>query len=113
MEFSQFMTQQGIYIAAGLYVLGAIIKKTTFVPDWVIPWVLIACGIAASCLSIDGGFTIENIIQGIFSAGTAVLANQAVKQTISREPGEAFLSSKGYNEPQEGVELQDNGSKEE
>lgn len=113
MDFSQFMSQQGLYIAAGLYVLGMIIKKMTVIPDWVIPWILIAGGIAASCLSIEGGFTIENIIQGIFSAGAAVLTNQTIKQTRSRKPGDAFLSNKGYNEPQEGIEIQEDGSEKE
>lgn len=105
MDFSQFIVQQGIYIAAGLYVLGVLIKNTPVIPDWVIPWILIACGIIAAGFSMEGGFTIQNIIQGVFAAGAATLTNQAWKQSIKREPGTMFLNHTGYNLPQEGVAL--------
>ena len=104
MDFSQFMVQQGLYIAAGLYVLGTLIKNTPFLPDWVIPWILIACGIVAAGFSMDGGFTMKNIVQGIFAAGAATLTNQTWKQSTKREPGTVYLNNVGYNIPQEGVE---------
>lgn len=105
MDFSQFIVQQGLYIAAGLYVLGVFFKNTPAIPDWVIPWILIACGIIAAGISMEGGFTFQNIIQGVFAAGAATLTNQAWKQTIKREPGTMFLNHTGYNLPQEGEEL--------
>jgi|GEM_PF-633455 len=111
MDFTQFIVQQGLYIAAGLYVLGLIIKNVPFIPDWVIPWILIGGGIAAAGLSMEGGFTIHNIIQGIFAAGAAVLTNQTYKQSSQREPGKIYMNNVGYNVPQEGVEIQDERNK--
>lgn len=106
-DFTQFLVQQGVFIAAGLYVIGAIIKRASFVPNWVIPWILLVCGPIAAGFSMPGGFTVENIFQGIFAAGAAVLTNQVWKQTKEQEPGKDYLNNVGYNEPQEGVELSD------
>lgn len=109
-DFTQFMVQQGIFIAAGLYVLGAFIKRAPFVPDWLIPWILVLCGPIAACLSMEGGFTVYNVFQGIFAAGAAVLTNQVWKQTREQEPGKNYMNNVGYNEPQEGVKLSDGTS---
>lgn len=109
MDFTQFIVQQGLYIAAGLYVLGMLIKKVPFIPDWLIPWILIACGITATGLSMEGGFSIQNIFQGIFAAGAAVLVNQTYKQSSKREPGLSYMNRVGYNAPQEGIEITGEG----
>lgn len=109
-DFTQFMVQQGIFIAAGLYVLGAIIKRAPFVPNWLIPWILLVCGPIAAGLSMEGGFTVNNIFQGIFAAGAAVLTNQVWKQTLEQEPGKDYMNNIGYNEPQEGVKLSGGGT---
>lgn len=80
MDFMQFIIQEGLIIAAGLYVIGMIIKGIPKIPDWLIPFVLVALGVVAAGFSMDGGFTIGNIIQGVFAAGAAVLVNQGIKQ---------------------------------
>jgi hypothetical protein len=109
-DFTQFLVQQGVFIAAGLYVLGSIIKRAPFVPDWLIPWILLICGPIAACLSMEGGFIVENVFQGIFVAGAAVLTNQVWKQTRAQEPGKNYLNNVGYNEPQEGITLNESGN---
>ncbi len=109
MEFTQLIAKQGLYIAAGLYVLGLIIKNVPMIPDWVITWILIACGIVAAGFSMEGGFSVENVIQGVFAAGAAVLTNQTFKQSSKREPGKTYMNHFGYNIPQEGVEIKNEG----
>lgn len=100
MDFVTLMVEGGVFIAAGLYVVGLMLKKTPIVPDWVIPWALAGLGIVAAGFSMEGGFTVENILQGLFACGAAVWGNQAYKQTTLREPGEKFMNLFGSNEDQ-------------
>jgi hypothetical protein len=88
MDFMQFIIQEGLIIAAGLYVIGVIIKGIPNIPNWIIPFVLVALGVLAAGFSMDGGFTIANILQGIFAAGAAVLVNQGIKQASERDGDE-------------------------
>jgi hypothetical protein len=88
MDFMQFIIQEGLIIAAGLYVIGVIIKGIPNIPNWIIPFVLVALGVLAAGFSMEGGFTIANILQGIFAAGAAVLVNQGIKQVSERDGDE-------------------------
>jgi len=58
---------------------------------------------------MEGGFSIENVIQGVFAADAAVLTNQTFKQSSKREPGKTYMNHFGYNIPQEGVEIMNEG----
>lgn len=80
MDFISLLVDQGIAISAALYVTGMIIKKIPHIPNWSIPGILTVLGILAAVFSMDGGFTVHNICQGIFAAGAAVLTNQTIKQ---------------------------------
>jgi len=84
MDFSSLLVEQGVIIAAALYVVGMIIKKIPHIPNWLIPVILTVLGILAACLSMSEGLTVNNICQGIFAAGAAVLTNQTVKQIKGR-----------------------------
>ncbi|MEZ4357087.1 MAG: phage holin family protein [Eubacteriales bacterium] len=105
MDFMDLIVNKGIAVAAGLYIIGVFLKKAVFIPDWLIPFILLALGILASCFTIEGGFTVPNILQGIFATGLAVLGNQAYKQISTRDPGDAFVETYGGNDPDEEGEL--------
>lgn len=66
-----------------LYFLGFIMKRTEQLPDWLIPWLIIALGILFAVLLV--GLTPEGILQGILIAGATVLTHQLYKQTTERE----------------------------
>ncbi len=85
MDFMSFIVEQGLVIAAALYVVGEIFKRIPQFPDWLIPVMLMVLGILAAGFSLNGGFHVENIMQGVFAAGAAVLANQTIKQVSKRE----------------------------
>ncbi|MGN8644481.1 phage holin family protein [Gracilibacillus sp. HCP3S3_G5_1] len=61
--------------------MGYACKRTPFIPDWLIIWILIV-GIFAACTLY--GWTISSIVDGIMSTGMAVFCHQMVKQTFSR-----------------------------
>ena len=80
MNFASLLVKQSAIISTALYVVGMIIKKIPFIQNWLIPVILTVLGVIAACLSMDEGVTVDNICQGIFAAGAAVLANQTFKQ---------------------------------
>lgn len=106
MDLMGLLVDDGILIAAGLYVVGMFLKKTPFIPDWLIPYILTVIGVLAAGLSIKDGFVLQNILQGIFAAGAAVLTNQLKIQAAGQEAGDAFSYriEKMENRPMDNVE---------
>jgi hypothetical protein len=92
MDFMKFLLEQGVIIAAGLYVIGTFLKKASFLPDWLIPFILTVLGVLAAGFSMDGGFSVDNILQGVFATGAAVLANQIKKQATVQDVGDDYAN---------------------
>ncbi len=90
MDFMNYLTQSGLLIAAGLFVIGLFLKGASFIPDWCIPIILLVLGILAAVFSMDGGLTVSNILQGVFATGAAVLVNQVGKQVIKQDVGAKY-----------------------
>lgn len=70
-----------------LWCIGAALKRTPKVADWLIPYLLGVAGIAF-CLIIaltTGGSAVEGIMQGVITAGVAVYGNQLVKQATNKK----------------------------
>ena len=76
-EFTQFITENMYIVAAVLYVLGVFLKSIPTIPDWTIPFILTAIGIAFGVALIG---IPQGILEGVLCAGAAVLVNQMVKQ---------------------------------
>jgi hypothetical protein len=82
-----------IIIIAVTYVLGLFLKTIPNVPDWTIPFVLLAFAMVFSILykaiMLMEGFTAQSILSGflygILIAGIAVFGNQLIKQATERE----------------------------
>lgn len=106
MDFMALLINDGFLIAAGLYVIGIFLKKTPFIPDWLIPYILAVMGMLGAGFSIEGGFILHNILQGIFAAGAAVLANQMKKQATIQDAGDTFSyrMEQADNRPMDNVE---------
>lgn len=78
MDFISYIVNEGLILIPVLYFIGAVIKETPNVPDWLIPYILGVLGIIGA-ISIMGLHT-NSIIQGILIAGAAVYTNQTIKQ---------------------------------
>ena len=76
-QLTSFLAENMYIVAAALYVLGVFIKAIPKIPNWVIPFVLTAAGVAFGLLLIGGA---DGVLQGILAAGLAVLVNQGYKQ---------------------------------
>ena len=76
-EFTQFITENMYIVAAVLYVLGVFLKSIPNIPDWTIPFILTAIGIAFGVALIG---IPQGILEGVLCDGAAVLVNQMVKQ---------------------------------
>ena len=50
-DFTQFITGNMYIVAAVLYVLGVFLKSIPNIPDWTIPFILTAIGIAFGAVS--------------------------------------------------------------
>ncbi|MEC6747322.1 phage holin family protein [Marinilactibacillus sp. XAAS-LB27] len=79
MDILKFIFDEGLIMIPTLYVLGMFMKDSKKLPDWTIPFILLFISLILTPLLI-GGFTAENIVQGILVTGAAVLGDQLVKQ---------------------------------
>lgn len=77
-----YVVEQAFVLVPVLYVVGAILKQSKL-KDWLIPWVLLICGIVGAITFI--GFNANAIIQGILVAGVTVFGNQLIKQTTEKK----------------------------
>lgn len=83
MEFLEFVIDEALVLIPVLLILGAFLKGSPKIPDWIIPWVLTVVGIGAAMGIL--GLSVQSAIQGILVAGAAVLGHQLVKQTTKRD----------------------------
>lgn len=74
-----FMLEKALVLIPVLWIIGAIVKKTPVMPDWLIPYILLAFGIAGGLAIVSPD--VAGAVQGILAAGAAVLGHQLVKQT--------------------------------
>ncbi|MBQ8306073.1 MAG: phage holin family protein [Blautia sp.] len=87
MDFEKYLIEQMLILIPVLYIVGALIKNTPKITDWVIPWILLVIGVAAAiAIGLGAGITIPDaIIQGVLVTGVTVLTNQLIKQTKDRD----------------------------
>ena len=87
---SQFIAPEFAILAAVLYCIGEIIKRTQVIPCRFIPLLLAVCGVLLAVLSLlASGVHGENVAamlydaigQGILCAAMSVYLNQLIKQT--------------------------------
>lgn len=83
MDFQNYILDQALILIPVIYILGLFLKKSTVVKDKYIPLILLFFGIALSLLLV--GLNVQGIIQGILVSGTAVFANQIIKQSLKEE----------------------------
>lgn len=82
-----YLVENCAIVVPVLWCIGAVLKRTPKVADWLIPYLLGAAGIAF-CLTIaltTGGSAVDGIMQGVITAGVAVYGNQLVKQAANKK----------------------------
>lgn len=78
----KFITEQALILIPTIYILGMFIKSVEFIPNRIIPIVLLCIAIILSmCLNGRG---IHSLIQGILTAGVAVFFNQMYIQLFKK-----------------------------
>jgi hypothetical protein len=80
---SQYIDVGMAVIVPCLIFIGYLLKNTPKVSDWMIPYILIALGIASG-ITITG-VVMTGIVQGILVAAVAVLGHQLYKQWLDRK----------------------------
>lgn len=78
MDILKYVNDQALILIPVLYIIGMFIKSTPKIPDWLIPFILLAIGILGSFALL--GVSIQSVVQGILVSGTAVYTNQLIKQ---------------------------------
>ena len=82
-----YLVENCAIVVPVLWCIGAALKRTPKVADWLIPYLLGGAGVAL-CLTIvlsTGGSAVDGIMQGIITAGVAVYGNQLVKQAAKKK----------------------------
>ncbi len=82
-ELMQYIFGDLYILIPVLYVLGIIMKSTPSIPDWLIPWNLLAVSIVLTLWML--GPSVQSVIQAVLVTGATVLAHQLVKQTRERK----------------------------
>lgn len=93
MDILELIQVELLLIIAVTYVLGIFLKNSKKIPDWYIPFILLAFAVVFSILykaiMLREGFVAETILggflYGILIAGTTVYGNQLIKQGTERE----------------------------
>lgn len=83
---SEYIVQQALIVIPVLLILGAIIKATPRVKDWLIPYILLGLGVVFSVALI--GFNVDAVLQGVLVSGAAVFGHELYKQALKRKSDE-------------------------
>jgi hypothetical protein len=70
--------KQALIVVPVLLVIGQVLKNTTKMQNWLIPYILLVFGVMFTIGII--GITIQAIVQDVLVSGAAVFANQLYKQ---------------------------------
>jgi len=81
-DFIQYVTEEALVLMPVLFIMGLLLKNTPRVPNWTIPWALLAIGMAGGIVIV--GSPVQGVIQGILVTGATVLTHQLVKQTTEK-----------------------------
>lgn len=79
LNLMDYVVKSSYILIPVLYIIGVFIKKTPFIPDWLIPWILLGLGMIGGFFL--GGMTFQGILQGVLVTGVTVMANQLYIQT--------------------------------
>ena len=80
MDIINFIIEEGLIMIPVLYIIGEIIKFTGVLNNKWIPLTLLVFSILFTPLLL-GGFTPDNIVQGVLVTGVTVLGDQLIKQS--------------------------------
>lgn len=86
MDFTQYIKPEMLVLVPVLWLIGAALKKTPKMSDWLIPYILGGLGIVLAGIWVAAaeGVTPVSLFtaftQGILVAGASVWGNQLVKQ---------------------------------
>jgi len=83
LDLTKYLAEQSLILVPVIWIIGAFLKRTPMIANWLIPWILLVVGIAGAVLKL--GMNIESILQGIIITGAAVLGHQLIKQTTRRD----------------------------
>lgn len=79
----KFLLEQALILVPVLMFLGYMLKKTPYIANWLIPWLLMALGIIGGLAVI--GPSVAAVTQGIIAAGVAVFSHQLFSQSRNHE----------------------------
>ena len=80
MDIINLIIEEGLIMIPVLYIIGEIIKFTGVLNNKWIPLTLLVFSILFTPLLL-GGFTPDNIVQGVLVTGVTVLGDQLIKQS--------------------------------
>ena len=80
MDIIEFIIDEGLIMIPVLYIIGEIIKFTGVLNNKWIPLTLLVFSLLFTPLLL-GGFTPDNIVQGVLVTGVTVLGDQLIKQS--------------------------------
>ncbi len=95
-DLAKFIVGDAYILIPVLYVIGMLLKRTPGLPDWLIPWILLALGMTGGFFL--HGMQLEGLLQGVIVTGVTVFTHQLYKQTTCKSKSDlAKKRSRGHN----------------
>jgi len=82
-EILSYISSEALIVVPVLLVLGKMLKETSKIKNWFIPYILLVIGTGATVAIM--GVSVDAFIQGVLVSGASVFSDQLVKQATNRE----------------------------
>jgi hypothetical protein len=94
-DVASFIVTDAYILIPVLYVMGLLLKRTPRLPDWLIPWILLALGMTGGFFLSEMQFS--GLLQGVLVTGVTVFTHQIYKQTTCKSKSDPPKKSRRSN----------------
>ncbi len=82
LNVASFIVKDAYILIPVLFIIGLLLKRTPGLPDWLIPWILLAFGMSGGFFL--RGMQVDGLLQGVLVTGVTVFGHQLYKQTTCK-----------------------------
>lgn len=79
----EILGEEFYFIIIALWFIGYACRRTPFIPEWLVNWILIGIGVLVSCILY--GWNIHSAVNGIIAAAVALFGQQIIKKIFKNK----------------------------
>lgn len=81
----EILGEEFYFIIIALWFIGYACRRTPFIPDWLVSWILMGLGVFISCILY--GWNINSAVNGIIAAAVALFGQHLIKKIVKNKEG--------------------------